>query len=148
MNLQIKTDSADETQAFAERIGQRLRGGEVIELISDVGGGKTTFVRGLAKGAGSVDHVSSPTFTVSKVYAARKLHIVHFDFYRLENAGLMAHELRETLADPDTVTVIEWSDTVSHMLPDRRLQIRIAQTDTNSRSITVTYTSDLQYLLR
>jgi len=81
--LRITSESPEATEQLAEAIGRRLTGGEVIELVSDLGGGKTTFVRGLARGLGSADVVSSPTFTVSKVYKADKLELHHFDFYRL-----------------------------------------------------------------
>jgi tRNA threonylcarbamoyladenosine biosynthesis protein TsaE len=59
------TKNADETVALGQKIGQQLQGGEVIELISDLGGGKTQLVRGLAAGMGSTDQVQSPTFTIS-----------------------------------------------------------------------------------
>lgn len=65
---QVMTDSASATETLGEAMGKRLRGSEVIELVSDLGGGKTTFVRGLARGLGSTDKVSSPTFTISQVY--------------------------------------------------------------------------------
>jgi tRNA threonylcarbamoyladenosine biosynthesis protein TsaE len=63
--MKIVTNSPEQTIDVAKSIGARLKGGECIELTSDVGGGKTTFVRGLVSGAGSTDHVSSPTFTIS-----------------------------------------------------------------------------------
>src|SRR5690606_22283628 len=61
MKLLVETNSSNETERLAEQLGKKLRGGEVIELISDLGGGKTTFTRGLAKGVGSSDRVASPT---------------------------------------------------------------------------------------
>jgi tRNA threonylcarbamoyladenosine biosynthesis protein TsaE len=97
--LRIKTSGPDETVAFGERIGARLRGGEVIDLSSDLGGGKTTMMRGIARGAGSKDHVASPTFTISKEYDAGKLRIIHFDFYRLTEPGSMAMELADVVGD-------------------------------------------------
>ena len=66
--LKLSSNNAEQTELIAVAIGKRLRGGEMIELVSDLGGGKTTFTRGLARGAGSSDVVSSPTFTISKVY--------------------------------------------------------------------------------
>jgi len=62
---------------------------EIIELRSDLGGGKTTFTQGLAAGAGSKDAVSSPTFTLKKIYRAGELHIYHYDFYRLNEPGIL-----------------------------------------------------------
>jgi tRNA threonylcarbamoyladenosine biosynthesis protein TsaE len=146
---QITANSAAGTEALAEQIGRQLRGGEVIELTSDLGGGKTTFVRGLARGAGSADHVSSPTFTVSKVYDAGKLHIHHFDFYRLPEAGIMSQELAELLEDPANVIVAEWSDIVRDVLPSERVTINLARTASgeDERLLTLQVPAALDYLL-
>lgn len=143
----ISTDSADDTEQLGEDIGRCLKGGEVIELRSDLGGGKTTFVRGLARGAGSRDHVASPTFTLSKVYKTPKFDIHHFDFYRLNEAGLMEHELHDLLGDPKIVTIIEWGEIVQHVLPERRLTIEISQTDDDGREFYMVCDPSLEYLL-
>lgn len=119
--------------AFAERLGKRLRGGEVIELISDLGGGKTTFVRGLARGIGSQDQVTSPTFTINNVYQGAKLTLYHFDFYRLSEPGVMRDELAEILQDPQAVTVIEWGEMVHDVLPNDKLTMTITATGETSR---------------
>lgn len=145
---QIDSTSSEVTEQLAERLGQSLRGGEIIELISDLGGGKTTFVRGLARGAGSTDRVASPTFTISRVYQAGKLEIHHFDFYRLGEAGLIAEELAEIISDPHTVTVVEWADIVTDVLPDKRLTITIEKTPTDGRKLTFRAPESLQYLMK
>lgn len=121
--------------SFAHKIGKRLKGGEVIELRSDVGGGKTTFVRGVAKGFGSTDQVASPTFTISRIYdvAETGKSIHHFDFYRLDDAGLMRIELGESVANPDVVTIIEWAGIVDDVLPEDRLVIELQTTGDDSR---------------
>src|ERR1700679_221405 len=106
---QTTSTKPEETIGLAAAIGGRLRGGEVIELASDLGGGKTTFVRGLAQGAGSGDTVSSPSFTLTNQYEAGDLTIYHFDFYRLLEAGIVRDELAEVLADPQAVVVVEWA---------------------------------------
>ena len=146
--MNVQTNDATETEQLGEDIGRKLRGGEVIELISDLGGGKTTFVHGLARGAGSTDHVSSPTFTVSKVYKTPKFEIHHFDFYRLAKAGLMEHELHELLGDPKVVVVVEWGEIVQHVLPDKRLTIEISQTESEARDFYMTYDPELEYLMK
>lgn len=125
-----------------------MKGGEIIELISDLGGGKTTFVRGLARGAGSTDRVASPTFTISRVYQAGKLEIHHFDFYRLGEAGLIAEELAEVISDPHSVTVVEWADIVADVLPSKRLTITIEKTPTDGRKLTFRSPESLQYLMK
>ena len=91
--LQIDSGSLADTLALAEKIGRRVKGGETIELVSDLGGGKTAFVSGLAKGMGSRDSVSSPSFTLSNVYQADNISLHHFDFYRLSDPGILRDEL-------------------------------------------------------
>jgi tRNA threonylcarbamoyladenosine biosynthesis protein TsaE len=123
---------------FGRTIGAALRGGEVLELIGDVGTGKTTLTKGLAEGLAISEPVQSPTFTISRVYAARDgLHLHHYDFYRLGEAGIMAEDVNEVMHDPAAVTVIEWSGAVSDVLPTDRLQISIQATDENERNVTV-----------
>lgn len=146
MQLQIKTTNTAETLAIAQQIGQRLKGGEVIELVSDLGGGKTTFTRGLAKGMGSDDHVSSPTFMISRVYKASHLELHHFDFYRLPEAGLMEHELEDLLGDAGVVIVVEWSDVVKHVLPKERLSIHISSDGGEARILELNLPTTLNYL--
>lgn len=119
----------------------------MIELSSDLGGGKTTFTRGLARGIGSKDHVSSPTFTISKVYQGDKLTIHHFDFYRLSEAGLITHELADVLGDPNIVIVVEWANIVEHVLPEKRLSIHIKTTSDDERKLTYNYPNQLEYLV-
>ena len=123
---------------FGRTIGAALRGGEVLELIGDVGAGKTTLTKGLAEGLAISEPVQSPTFTISRVYAARDgLHLHHYDFYRLGEAGIMAEDVNEVMHDPAAVTIIEWSGAVSDVLPTDRLQISIQATDENERNVTV-----------
>lgn len=144
---QTNSESPERTEALAEKIGHNLKGGEVIELISDLGGGKTTFVRGLARGFGTTDRVASPTFTISKVYTQGERAIHHFDFYRLDQAGLMDHELADVLSDSRDTTVIEWGEVVSHILPKDRLSISFKKVDDEQRLITFAYPESLAYLM-
>lgn len=115
--------------------------GCVIELRADLGGGKTTFVRGLARGLGSKDIVASPTFTLNKIYEGKKSQIHHYDFYRLSEAGIMSDELTESLQDPRAITVVEWSDVVQHVLPKDRLVVEFKTTanDSQEREIIISY---------
>jgi tRNA threonylcarbamoyladenosine biosynthesis protein TsaE len=131
---------------LAEKIGSRLKGGEAIELVSDLGGGKTTFVRGLARGAGSTDKVASPTFTISKVYDTPKFQIHHFDFYRLPEPGIIADEFAELVNDPNIVIVVEWADSVKEVLPAQRLLLQIKQTPEGHRELNFSAPESLDYL--
>lgn len=132
----IEVKNEKDMQSFGERVGHLLRGGEIIELVGDVGAGKTTFVRGLAAGMGVNETVQSPSFTVSRLYdAMNELQLVHYDFYRLSDPGIMVNELVETVTRATNVTVIEWSDTIKSILPRDRLTMTISPLDDNSRSI-------------
>lgn len=111
-------------RTIGDNLGRALRGGECIELIGDVGTGKTTLTKAIAQGLEIDDDVQSPSFTISRQYEARDgLRLVHYDFYRLSDPGLMSYELSEALQDPKVITVIEWAETVQAVLPDERIQI-------------------------
>jgi tRNA threonylcarbamoyladenosine biosynthesis protein TsaE len=148
MITEIESDSSKATEELASHIGERLKGGEVIELTSDLGGGKTTFVRGLAKGVGSKDNVASPTFTISRLYKGSSLDIHHFDFYRLSEAGLMAEELAELISDPKNIIVVEWSEIVKDILPSERLTINFKIINDRKRKLQFTCPESLKYLIK
>ena len=141
-NLTLKNEAA--VIVFAENLMREILQSQdalpcVIELVGDVGAGKTTFTKGLARGLEITEEITSPTFTISKVYEnlnGQKL--VHYDFYRLENPGIMVEDLFENLQDPQTVTVIEWADTVSEILPANHLRLEILINDDGSRTLNLT----------
>lgn len=108
----------------------------VLELIGDVGAGKTTFTRGLAQGLGVKTPLSSPSFTISRAYAFPGGVLNHYDFYRLEDPGLMAEDLVESLDDPKAVTVIEWGQSVENLLPPDRLRLKFDLNEDGSRTVT------------
>ncbi|MBR3157144.1 tRNA (adenosine(37)-N6)-threonylcarbamoyltransferase complex ATPase subunit type 1 TsaE [Candidatus Saccharibacteria bacterium] len=109
----------------------------VIELIGDVGAGKTTFVRGFAKGLGINSPVTSPSYTISKTYALpHDGELVHYDFYRLEDPGLMANNLDEAIKD-NSIVVVEWGKSVQNILPKNRITISIKLQDDNSRKLII-----------
>lgn len=125
-------------QDFGAQVGAALEGGEVIELVGDVGAGKTTFVRGLAHGMAITETVQSPSFTINRVYdAPHGMRLVHYDFYRLDDPGIMADELREELDDKRVVVIIEWAEAVGSVLPDDRLVLALAAVGEDARTIAV-----------
>jgi tRNA threonylcarbamoyladenosine biosynthesis protein TsaE len=133
MTWQTRSIGSEDTERLGKLLGSQLKGGEVIELRSDLGGGKTTFVRGLVRGAGSQDIVTSPTFTLNKIYSAKNgLKIYHFDFYRLNQAGLVAEQLAESLQDPKSIVVVEWSNIVKNVLPQDFLTVEFLPVPLNS----------------
>jgi tRNA threonylcarbamoyladenosine biosynthesis protein TsaE len=123
MNWIIRSSSPYDTERIGKFLAGLINPPEIIELRSDLGGGKTTFTKGLVGGFGSKDKVGSPTFTLSKVYEAGRAEIHHFDFYRLDDPGVVADQLEESLQNPRVVTVVEWADIVKGVLPDARITI-------------------------
>ena len=133
---------------IAATIGSQLHGGEIIELISDLGGGKTVFAKGLALGSGSKDEVTSPTFTISKIYHCPKFDIHHFDFYRLSDPGIVSLEIKEVIGDSKIVTVIEWANVIKAVLPKGRVKVTIKNQDANNRLISIDCPKKLAYLVQ
>lgn len=137
MSVKIKTD--EEMRHLGGEVLRELEDGvNVVELIGDVGAGKTTLVKGMAQEMGVKEAVTSPSFTLKKIYEGkdgRKL--AHYDFYRLNEAGVMADELTETVTEPGMVTVVEWAETVKDVLPKKRVRIIIRYTDDGGREVEV-----------
>lgn len=125
-------------QSFAEQLNFPA----VIELVGDVGAGKTTFTRGLAQGLGINEPITSPSFTISKRYAftdsnGRNRELIHYDFYRLNDPGVMSDELSEALNNQDSIIVVEWGDEVANILPTSKIKITISQNDDNTRTVDI-----------
>ena len=134
---QQTTFSAEETEAFAERFARSLKGGEVLLLKGELGAGKTRFVKGLARGLGVDDAVTSPTFALHNSYSGR-LTLNHFDFYRLDSSDEAAVlGLDELFYESNSVAAIEWSERVSDLLPLNCITVELIKTGDDSRLITV-----------
>lgn len=116
-------------------------------MVSDLGGGKTTFTKGLARGIGSDESVHSPSFTIGNQYQGSKLTLYHFDFYRLREPGIMRDELAEAVGGQDAVVAVEWGDIVEDVLPAERLTVSIRITGEGSRQLDFKYPDSLAYLM-
>lgn len=137
MKVKFTTRSATETEQVAENFAQTLVGGEILLLKGDLGAGKTHFVKGLARGLGIDDVVTSPTFALHNVYFGR-LTLNHFDFYRIENseeAEMLG--LNELFYDKNAVSAIEWSERVADLLPPNCITVAIDKVSDSVRIITV-----------
>ena len=146
--MNISVNSEAEMKQFGERFGRLLHGGETIELIGDVGAGKTTLTKGIALGLGIDEDVQSPSFTISRVYEARdNLRLAHYDFYRLDDPGIMADELSEVMGDPQAITIIEWAGIVEGVLPEDRLTLRITSPSENARQIVLSASGERSRLV-
>lgn len=148
-----QTDStgSDSTQRLGELLGGLLEPPAVVELLSDLGGGKTTFTKGLAKGLGYGDSVTSPTFTISREYpCADGTWLHHFDFYRLGEPGIIAETLKESLTDSKVITVVEWPQEVRSVLPQERLRVTLERRAEkfDERLITLHYPQRMKSLVQ
>ncbi len=138
--MKYLSKSLSGTKKLAGRLARRLRGGEVIGLIGELGSGKTTFTQYLAKALGVKQRVNSPTFNIVKIYKIKNLKIknfIHIDAYRLRSAQeLKALGVQEYFQDKTAVTVIEWADKVKPILPKNTILIKF-QLNKASRLITI-----------
>lgn len=111
---------AGETERLGEEIGRALKGGEVFALEGELGSGKTTFVRGLARGLGFAGPVTSPTFNLVHRYAGGRLALAHFDLYRLKRVGEIEALDLDGVLESGAVVAIEWPLLARGMLPKER----------------------------
>ncbi len=124
-------------EKFAQSMATDKTAATVIELIGDVGAGKTTFVRGFARGLGLTSEVTSPSFTISKSYALPDgKTLTHYDFYRLNDPGLMADDLKEKIKD-NHIIVVEWANSIKNILPKNRTIIKITYNDDGAREMNI-----------
>lgn len=138
----IKSEA--EMLELGQRLAKNLSLPAVIELVGDVGTGKTTFTRGLAAGLGITEPVTSPSFTISKRYAfpirsqgasATFGELIHYDFYRLDDPGIMGEDLAEALSTPNSVVVVEWGGDVAGLLPAHKTRLEITLCEEGSRQV-------------
>lgn len=129
---EFTSNRTEDTLSFAEKLGKLLKKKDVLLLEGDLGAGKTTFTKGLAKGLGIKRNVNSPTFTIIKEYMGR-LPLYHMDVYRLEDSfeDLGFDEYFEG----DGVTVVEWAHYIEEQLPEERLAIHLFHQGDDERRI-------------
>ncbi|SEN58049.1 tRNA threonylcarbamoyladenosine biosynthesis protein TsaE [Paenisporosarcina quisquiliarum] len=133
MKYERMINSEQETKALAEQLVVRLHAGDVLTLEGDLGAGKTTFTKSVAKGLGITRNVNSPTFTILKQYEGR-LPLNHLDVYRLADSD---EDLGwDELFYGDAVSIIEWAHLIEEDLPAERLAIQILRLDENARKFT------------
>ena len=130
------THSPEETEAVGQTLAQRLRPGTVIAYRGDLGAGKTAFTRGLARGLGVEETVTSPTYTIVNEYLGGRLPLFHFDMYRLGSADELFDIGWEDYLDRGGVCCVEWSENVADALEDP-ITVTIDKLGENSRRITL-----------
>lgn len=138
------TNSPAETEALGQRLAERLRPGDVIAYTGDLGAGKTAFTRGLARGLGITERITSPTFTIVNEYQGGRLPLFHFDMYRLGSSEELYEIGWEDYLARGGVCAVEWSEIVADALEEDCIRVDIRQGDTeHQRKITVEGVEDL-----
>lgn len=132
------TKSATETEALGEKLAGKLRGGEVIAFTGDLGAGKTAFTRGLARGLGIADRVTSPTFTIVNEYEGGRLPLFHFDMYRLSCSDELYDIGWEDYLARGGVCAVEWSEIVEDALEADAIRVDIKNDGDDCRSVAIT----------
>lgn len=137
----IETNSPEETFRVGKELGEKAYAGQVFTLTGDLGVGKTVFTQGLAKGLGIEETVNSPTFTIIQEYDSGRLPFYHFDVYRIGDVEEMEEVGFDDYVMGDGVSLIEWADLISEILPEKRTAILIEkdlERGVDYRRITVT----------
>ena len=136
--MEITTNSPAETEAAGAALAARLNPGSVIAFTGDLGAGKTAFTRGLARGLGVEERVTSPTFTIVNEYEGGRLPLFHFDMYRLGSADELFHIGWEDYLARNGVCAVEWSENVEEALDGDTIRVDISRgQDENTRIITI-----------
>ena len=130
------TNSDKETEAIGEAFGRSVKDGTVIAMYGDLGAGKTAFVRGMARGMGIDERVSSPTFTIVNEYLGDRT-LIHFDMYRLGSADELFDIGWEDYLARGAVCAVEWSENVEEAFYGDEIRLTIEKTSDTSRKITI-----------
>ena len=129
------TKSSAETRALGEKLAGRLRPGDVLLLEGDLGAGKSELTRGIAKGLGVAETVTSPSFTILNVYESGRCPLYHFDWYRLESSEELYELGMDEYLGGDGIAVVEWPGRCPDAVPESAVRIRMTAAGENERLI-------------
>jgi len=139
----VELATVEDTHRFGRRLGELLRGGDLLVLTGPLGAGKTTLVQGIGAGLGVAGDITSPTFVIARVHRpdperGGRVPLVHADAYRLGDAADPRAEIDDLDLDAavdESVTVVEWGEGMVEQLADAHLQIRIDRRDDDTRVV-------------
>ena len=134
--MEFLTKSPEETESVGSALGRIIKPGTIIAYRGDLGAGKTAFTRGLARGLGADDMVTSPTYTIVNEYLGGRLPLFHFDMYRLASSDDLWDIGWEDYLDRNGVCAVEWSENVADAMEDA-ISITIEKLGEDSRRITI-----------
>ena len=131
------TGSAAETRALGERLASGLQPGDTVILEGELGAGKSELARGIARGLGVTETVTSPSFTILNVYESGRCPLYHFDWYRLESEEELYELGMDEYLGGDGIAVVEWAERCPDAVPEDCIRIRLEATGEETRQITV-----------
>ena len=131
------TNSAAETRALGERLALGLQPGDTVILEGELGAGKSELARGIARGLGVTETVTSPSFTILNVYESGRCPLYHFDWYRLESEEELYELGMDEYLGGDGIAVVEWAERCPDAVPEDCIRIRLEATSEETRRITV-----------
>ena len=134
--MEFITKSPEETEKIGERLAQKLTPGTVLAYRGDLGAGKTAFTRGLARGLGYREPVTSPTYTIVNEYLGGRLPLFHFDMYRLQSDDDLWDIGWEDYLERGGVCAVEWSENVADAM-EGAIRVDIAKLSDDTREITI-----------
>ena len=134
--MEYITHCPEETEKVGQSLGQKLTAGTVIAYEGDLGAGKTAFTRGLARGLGATEQVTSPTYTIVNEYLSGRLPLFHFDMYRLGSSDDLWDIGWEDYLERGGVCAVEWSENVADAM-EGAIRVRMEKLGEDSRRITI-----------
>ena len=140
--MELITQSPEQTEALGFALGQRLSPGDIVAYKGDLGAGKTAFTRGLARGLGCTEQVTSPTYTIVNEYLSGRLPLFHFDMYRLTSSEDLWGIGWDDYLDRNGVCAVEWSENVEDAM-ENALWVTIESLGGDCRRITLEGEKDL-----
>lgn len=136
------TKSSAETIDLGAKLASSFNGSELVLLRGDLGAGKTQFTKGIARALGSTETVTSPTFTIEKIYPGKLLTLHHFDLYRIKEDKEIEAQMQELLSSPVDVTVVEWPQNMAALGRASHYLVDIEYIDDDSRKISISKVGD------
>ena len=141
--MEFITNSPVETEKVGEALGRVLKPGAILAYEGDLGAGKTAFTRGLARGLGAAEQVTSPTYTIVNEYLSGRMPLFHFDMYRLASSDDLWDIGWEDYLERGGVCAVEWSENVADAM-EGAITVCIQKCGEESRKITITGGVDLE----
>jgi len=132
-----ESKSPEETERLGEELARGLKGGDVVALVGELGGGKTTFVRGMARALGVKGYVKSPSFAIINIYDGGRLPFYHIDLYRIEGARDLYETGMDEYVYSKGVSVIEWAERAPEIMEDCSHVVRFLFRSENERAIEI-----------